>query len=53
MTPAQPSLRKGPLLLQAGKKATPALPQAALPHAPDPAYREGSRGEGGVWDAEA
>lgn len=46
MTPAQPSLRKGPLLLQAGKKATPALPQAALPHAPDPAYREGSPGGG-------
>lgn len=44
MAPAQPSLRKGPLLLQAREKATPALPQAALPHAPDQPVERGPRG---------
>lgn len=46
MAPAQPSLRKGPLLLQAGEKATPALPQAALPHASDQPVERGPRGRG-------
>ena len=52
MTPAQPSLRKGPLLLQAGEKATSALPQAALPHAPDQPVERGPGGREGGWDAE-
>lgn len=60
VAPARPSLWKSPLLLQAREKAAPALPQTALPHAPNqpaemgPGGREGAgmqRLEG--WELEA
>lgn len=58
--PARPSLWKAPFLLQAREKAAAALPPDTSAACPQPACRDGSRGEGGAgmqrlagWEMEA